>query len=247
MSPSPPPTTSTTSSLILLPLSPASSRSSLTFEEVSFNYNDPLEDGNSQQGDTTSGSGDLVRTHGREAKDTKNSEERGRQEVGRPGNRRRTSIKLFEGSDQRAEGPFAREVTIKGWKIVGGESWTDVAKLGAYVGGYKIPAAPSRVSSAEAMAVVYDIDIKLKDVSLDSMLRQWGMRGQLLNFVALQGGKLNILRRYTDFVKLRKALRIKYHVSWVQSQRTTRCNLLMLMKYSSICGKRSPLYQGKCT
>ncbi|OXC70979.1 hypothetical protein AYX13_00396 [Cryptococcus neoformans] len=171
MSPSPPPMTSTTSSLILLPLSPASSRSSLTFEEVSFNYNDPLEDENSQQGDTTSGSGDLVRTHGREAKDTKNGEERGRQEVGRPGNGRRTSIKLFEGSDQRAEGPFAREVTIKGWKVVGGESWTDVAKLGAYV--------------------VYDIDIKLKD-----------------------GGKLNILRRYTDFVKLRKALRIKYHHLW---------------------------------
>lgn len=110
-------------------------------------------------------------THGRQANDTKNGEESKRQEVRRPGNIRRTAIKILEGSDERVEAPFAREVAIKGWKIVGGESWTDVAKLGAYV--------------------VYDIDIKLKD-----------------------GGKLNILRRYTDFVRLRKALRIKYHHLW---------------------------------
>ena len=30
--------------------------------------------------------------------------------------------------------PFTREVEIKGWKIVGGKSWTDRAKVGAYVG-----------------------------------------------------------------------------------------------------------------
>ncbi|CAD6578293.1 MAG: hypothetical protein TREMPRED_002144 [Tremellales sp. Tagirdzhanova-0007] len=29
--------------------------------------------------------------------------------------------------------PFTREVEIKGWKIVGGKSWTDRAKVGAYV------------------------------------------------------------------------------------------------------------------
>lgn len=151
MSPSPPPTTSTSSSLILLPPSPASSHSSLTFEEISFNYNNLLEDENSQQCDTTLESGDLVTTHGRQANDTKNGEESKRQEVRRPGNIRRTAIKILEGSDQRVEAPFAREVAIKGWKIVGGESWTDVAKLGAYVGGYKFPAGPSRMSSAEAI------------------------------------------------------------------------------------------------
>jgi hypothetical protein len=31
--------------------------------------------------------------------------------------------------------PFARDVEIRGWKIVGGKSWTGGGKLGAYVGG----------------------------------------------------------------------------------------------------------------
>ncbi|WVO19724.1 uncharacterized protein IAS62_001014 [Cryptococcus decagattii] len=170
MSPSGPPTTSASSCLSLLPHSPASSHSSLAFEEASFNYDDPPENENSQKDDNTLETGDLVRTHEGKARDTRNDED-GRHEMGFPGNRRKIGIKLFEGRDQRVESPFAREVIIKGWKIVGGESWTDVAKLGAYV--------------------VYDIDIKLKD-----------------------GGKLNILRRYTDFVRLRKALRIKYHHLW---------------------------------
>ncbi len=30
--------------------------------------------------------------------------------------------------------PFAKDVKIKGWKTVGGKSWTDRAKVGAYVG-----------------------------------------------------------------------------------------------------------------
>lgn len=30
--------------------------------------------------------------------------------------------------------PFARAVEIKGWKVVGGKSWTDQGKVGAYVG-----------------------------------------------------------------------------------------------------------------
>lgn len=32
--------------------------------------------------------------------------------------------------------PFARDVEIRGWKVVGGKSWTDRAKVGAYVGEY---------------------------------------------------------------------------------------------------------------
>ncbi|KIS01571.1 hypothetical protein L804_01449 [Cryptococcus deuterogattii 2001/935-1] len=171
MSPSAPPTTSAPSCLSLLPHSSASSHSSLAFEEASFNYDDQLEDEDSQKDDNILESGILVRTHKGKTKDTRNDEDGRRHEMGLPGNKRKIGIKLFEGRDQRVESPFAREVTIKGWKIVGGESWTDVAKLGAYV--------------------VYDIDIKLKD-----------------------GGKLNILRRYTDFVRLRKALRIKYHHLW---------------------------------
>lgn len=144
---------SASSCLSLLPHSPVSSHSSLSFEEASFNYDDPLEDEDSQKDDNTLESGDLVRTHKGKARDTKNDEDGRRHEMGFPGNRRKIGIKLFEGRDQRVESPFAREVTIKGWKIVGGESWTDVAKLGAYVGGSKKLTAPSPVLSAEAIVV----------------------------------------------------------------------------------------------
>lgn len=41
--------------------------------------------------------------------------------------------------------PFARDVNIKGWKVVGGKTWTDKAKMGSYV--------------------VYDIEITLHSVS----------------------------------------------------------------------------------
>ncbi|KAK4684219.1 hypothetical protein P7C73_g5973, partial [Tremellales sp. Uapishka_1] len=63
--------------------------------------------------------------------------------------------------------PFARQVEITGWKIVGGRSFEDLGKVGAYV--------------------VYDIEITLR-----------------------AGGSLHILRRYTDFVDLRKALKTRY-------------------------------------
>ena len=33
-----------------------------------------------------------------------------------------------------SEGPFARDVEIKGWKIVGGRTWTGAARVGSYVG-----------------------------------------------------------------------------------------------------------------
>lgn len=32
--------------------------------------------------------------------------------------------------------PFAMDVQIKGWKVVGGKSWTDIGRVGAYVGMY---------------------------------------------------------------------------------------------------------------
>lgn len=153
MSPSAPSTTSAPSCLSLLPHSSASSHSSLAFEEASFNYDDPLEDEDSQKDDNILESGILARTHKGKTRDTRNDEDGRRHEMGLPGNKRKIGIKLFEGRDQRVESPFAREVTIKGWKIVGGDSWTDVAKLGAYVGGSKMPTAPSPVSSAEAIIV----------------------------------------------------------------------------------------------
>lgn len=49
-----------------------------------------------------------------------------------------TPVVMGDGGDggggRGGGGPFAREVEIKGWKIVGGRSWTDKAKVGAYVG-----------------------------------------------------------------------------------------------------------------
>ena len=38
---------------------------------------------------------------------------------------------LFRSS---SEGPFAKEVEIRGWKVVGGRTWTGAARVGAYVG-----------------------------------------------------------------------------------------------------------------
>ena len=38
------------------------------------------------------------------------------------------------GKEGGGVGNFAREVTIRGWKMVGGKTWSDKAKVGAYVG-----------------------------------------------------------------------------------------------------------------
>jgi len=44
------------------------------------------------------------------------------------------------GSKNRSDvGNFAKEVTIKGWKVVGGKTWSDKAKVGAYVGMSYVP------------------------------------------------------------------------------------------------------------
>ncbi|WOO80973.1 PX domain-containing protein YPT35 [Vanrija pseudolonga] len=66
------------------------------------------------------------------------------------------------GSGSSAE-PFAREVAIAGWQVVGGKDFVATARVGAYV--------------------VYEIEIDLRN-----------------------GSKVTILRRYTEFVRLHKAL-----------------------------------------
>lgn len=35
--------------------------------------------------------------------------------------------------------PFASDVEIKGWRVVGGKSWTDLGRIGAYVGALFVP------------------------------------------------------------------------------------------------------------
>jgi hypothetical protein len=34
--------------------------------------------------------------------------------------------------------PFAGDVVIKGWRVVGGKSWTDLGRIGAYVGRFAL-------------------------------------------------------------------------------------------------------------
>lgn len=46
-------------------------------------------------------------------------------------------LKAFHETEQSL--PFAKEVEIKGWKIIGGKSWSDLGRLGAYVGGFGRP------------------------------------------------------------------------------------------------------------
>ncbi|WVF70691.1 hypothetical protein IAT40_005484 [Kwoniella sp. CBS 6097] len=90
---------------------------------------------------------------------------------------------------------FAKQVAIRGWKIVGGSSWTDGGKLGAYV--------------------VYDIDIGLKNGGNMSILRRYNdfvrLRSDLLSkYPTLEGaipplpGKAHFSRFSTKFLEERQ-------------------------------------------
>lgn len=95
-----------------------------------------------------------------------------------------------EGGGGRAQ-PFAAEVLIKGWQVVGGKSFDDSAKVGAYVGEcVRRRTGEGRRGVWTRLTVVYDIEITLRN-----------------------GSHVSILRRYTEFVRLRDALRKAYPVS----------------------------------
>lgn len=54
-------------------------------------------------------------------------------------NERRREVKLVSsvigsGAGTTTDLPFATDVQIRGWKVVGGRSWTDIGRIGAYVG-----------------------------------------------------------------------------------------------------------------
>ncbi|WVW80334.1 hypothetical protein I302_102314 [Kwoniella bestiolae CBS 10118] len=187
-------TSTTANTLLLLPPSPTSSSSSLTSDEVIFDH---LASIPAQQQDVPSTSGnsnssskgkppilglrDLVKMHQAEKKAQKAKLSLPSTPVS-PGTimireelppaytavhcQSSSSGSNAGGISDHAE-VFAKQVVIRGWKVVGGKDWRDVAKLGAYV--------------------VYDIDISLRN-----------------------GGNIEILRRYTDFVNLRNALKTKY-------------------------------------
>nr|ODO02330.1 hypothetical protein L204_01063 [Cryptococcus depauperatus CBS 7855] len=158
---SPPLTASTSASLILLPSSPSSSHSSLTIENLSF---DPSTAPRDNTPPPTLGLRELLKMRERDSQRKTKS----RQLQSNADAIRNRDIILQVNSHGAGEGGiFASQVDIKGWKVVGGNDWQDVGKLGAYV--------------------VYDIEITLSN-----------------------GGSINILRRYTDFVHLRTALKRRY-------------------------------------
>ncbi|TYJ54956.1 hypothetical protein B9479_004368 [Cryptococcus floricola] len=163
---SPPPTSlplASSSSLVLLPPSPAAStHSSLSYEEASFDQNNthPNDDAAAQR--PILGLRDILSMHSQDlARKAGLSTTRARS----PRGGIRVNTATYIGDEERRV--FGKQVVIGGWKVVGGKSWTDVGKLGAYV--------------------VYDIDIELVD-----------------------GGSINILRRYSHFESLRSALVRRY-------------------------------------
>lgn len=118
--------------LVRLPTSPSSSISSLTSEEEAFDHKAPLV---SPDLPPTLGVRDLLRLR---KKDKKDRRERKLLAERRPS----APVQLFEPEEDKEENeadregtlPFTRDVIITGWNMVGGRTWTEKAKVGAYVG-----------------------------------------------------------------------------------------------------------------
>ncbi|WWC68459.1 uncharacterized protein I206_102387 [Kwoniella pini CBS 10737] len=186
------------SSLLLLPPSPIGSESSLTSDETTFDHlasipNSKSKNVNSINNEENSkapilGLRDLIKMHKNEKQKLKLNKKNDNENNNNHNNslipisRSNEIIEIHnelppsyfnigrnenENEINEQEIIFAKQVIIKGWKIIGGDDWKDVAKLGSYV--------------------VYDINIFL-----------------------INGGTIEILKRYTDFVNLRNSLKIKY-------------------------------------
>jgi hypothetical protein len=80
----------------------------------------------------------------------------------------RRPIEMRRGnSEDGGVGAFAREVVITGHKVVGGKTWTDKARMGAYVGGFELRSQPLSTKSTEPVLrrSVYEIEITTRSVS----------------------------------------------------------------------------------
>jgi hypothetical protein len=85
----------------------------------------------------------------------------------------RRPIEMRRGSSEDGgAGAFAREVVITGHKVVGGKTWTDKARMGAYVGGLHCALDhcsrdhPIQCASAPVLRrSVYEIEITTRSVS----------------------------------------------------------------------------------
>lgn len=98
---------------------------------------------------------------------------------------------------------FAKDVLIRGWKIVGGKGSGDKAKVGAYVGQYCV----IRLHASVAVQLIPQsmILVSWPKVCVYRLMR-------LSSLTDLQGGIITILRRYTDFVNLREGLKARFPV-----------------------------------
>lgn len=138
--------------LTRLSASPSGSSSSSLTSSSSFDPHAPPDDekdASVRAGPSTLGLRELARMR----KEEKRAEQeaitpRARNETTGPGagagagSERRREVKLVSsvigsGAGTGTELPFATDVQIRGWKVVGGRSWTDIGRIGAYVGMYQ--------------------------------------------------------------------------------------------------------------
>ena len=137
--------------LTRLSASPSGSSSSSLTSSSSFDPHAPPEDekdASARAGPSTLGLRELAKM--------RKEERRAKKEASTPNSRtettghgasggRRREVKLVSsvigsgagtgtGTGTGTELPFATDVQITGWKVVGGTSWTDIGRIGAYVG-----------------------------------------------------------------------------------------------------------------
>lgn len=119
--------------LTRLSASPASSTSSLTSSSSFDPHADPTP-GESSKSKSTSTHNDHPQVLGlRELARMRRHERRARREAKSP-TQGKNEVRLISVIGPGTDLPFAKEVEIKGWRVVGGKSWTDLGRIGAYVG-----------------------------------------------------------------------------------------------------------------
>ena len=117
--------------LTRLSASPASSTSSLTSSSSFDPHADPAPGESSK---STSTHNDHPQVLGlRELARMRRYERRSRREA-KNQTQGKNEVRLISVIGPGTDLPFAKEVDIKGWRVVGGKSWTDLGRIGAYVG-----------------------------------------------------------------------------------------------------------------
>jgi hypothetical protein len=126
--------------LTLLPPSPSGSSSSLTSDEDTFDPSAPPYDATTPR-PSALGIREIAKlTAARKAMMKHRDSGQGQPGVGtrvQAGPSNGSEIQLLQATGQvdRVENlPFAKQVEVKGWKVVGGRDWDSMARVGAYVG-----------------------------------------------------------------------------------------------------------------